>query len=72
MEKLRSKGIGFSIHYFPLHLQPYYRRTLGLEPGAFPVAEAAADRVISLPIYPLLTDEQVTRVCDSLKWALSG
>ncbi|MFC2076297.1 DegT/DnrJ/EryC1/StrS family aminotransferase [candidate division KSB1 bacterium] len=72
MNKLRQGGMGCSIHYFPLHLQPFYQKALGLGPGALPVAEAAAERVISLPIYPLMTDEQVGLVSDALKRALSG
>lgn len=59
---LRAQGIGSGIHYpIPIHLQPYYR-TLGYERGAFPVAETYADEVLSLPMYPTLSDEAVEYV----------
>ena len=58
---LRS-GIGVVIHYpLPMHLQPVHR-ALGLSRGAFPVAEAAADQVLSLPMYPEITPAQQERV----------
>jgi dTDP-4-amino-4,6-dideoxygalactose transaminase len=72
LNKLRQGGVGCSIHYFPLHLQPFYRNLLGIGPGALPMAEASAERVISLPIYPLMTDEEALLVSDTLKRALSG
>lgn len=66
---LRDSGIGVNVHYEPIPLQPYYR-SLGFQPGQFPVAEAYASRAISLPIYPSLTNEQQDRVVDSLCKAL--
>ena len=52
---LTRSGIGVVIHYpIPMHLQPVYR-AMGLGRGAFPVAEAAADQVLSLPIYAEIT-----------------
>jgi dTDP-4-amino-4,6-dideoxygalactose transaminase len=59
---LHAAGVGAGIHYpVPIHLQPAYSdRRLGR--GSFPVAEAAAGRVISLPMYPELGDEQVSQV----------
>ena len=65
-QQLADAGIGTGIHYpIPLHLQKAYRN-LGYKPGTFPVAEAAATRIVSLPIYPNLTFEQQCRVAEQL------
>jgi perosamine synthetase len=67
---LRGLGIE-SAPYFPaIHLQPFYRERFGYGPGAFPVAEAASERTLALPFFPSLTEQDVDRVCDSLKTAL--
>ena len=66
-EELAARGIGAGIHYpIPLHLQPAYK-PLGLLPGAFPVSEAAADSVLSLPMYPEITPEQQSIVAAAIK-----
>ena len=59
---LRAAGIGVNVHYIPVHLHPYYRRQFGTEPGLCPVAEAAYEQIISLPIYPGITDKSVDEV----------
>lgn len=62
--KLREMGIGVNLHYIPVHLHPYYQG-LGYKAGLCPEAEAAYDQIISLPMYPGLTDEQQQRVIDA-------
>jgi dTDP-4-amino-4,6-dideoxygalactose transaminase len=63
---LEEQGIQTGIHYpTPVHLQPAYAH-LGYEAGAFPVAEAAAREVLSLPLHPDLTTAQQQRVVDAL------
>jgi dTDP-4-amino-4,6-dideoxygalactose transaminase len=63
---LASHGIATSIFYpLPLHLQPAYA-SLGGKSGQLPVAERAAHEVLSLPLYPEMTNEQIDRVADSL------
>ncbi len=60
--ELHAGGIESGIHYpMPVHLQPAYAN-LGYSPGAFPVSEAAADEVLSLPLYPELTSAAIQRV----------
>ncbi len=59
---LRAEGIGVNVHYIPVHLHPYYRRTFGTAPGDCPVAEAAYERILSLPIFPAMTDEDADDV----------
>jgi dTDP-4-amino-4,6-dideoxygalactose transaminase len=63
---LQEKGIGTMIYYpIPLHLQEVYA-DLGLGPGSYPEAERAAKEVLSLPIYPELTDEQIEEVAGAI------
>lgn len=66
-EYLQENDIGTGLHYpVPLHLQPAYA-SLGYKEGDFPVAEAAAKRILSLPMYPELTEGQLRYVCDKIK-----
>jgi dTDP-4-amino-4,6-dideoxygalactose transaminase len=63
---LASRDIASSIFYpLPLHLQPAYA-SLGGKAGQLPVAERAAHEVLSLPLYPEMTNEQIDRVADSV------
>src|SRR5215813_7071315 len=62
IEALRDKEIGTSVHFIPLHLHPYYRNKFGYKPGDFPNASAVFDRIISLPIYPKMTEANVRDV----------
>ena len=70
LRRLQDEGIGAGIHYpVPVHLQPAFRH-LGYGPGDFPVAEAAARQLLSLPLYPQITREQQVRVADAVRRAL--
>ncbi|HTR33451.1 MAG TPA: DegT/DnrJ/EryC1/StrS family aminotransferase, partial [Gaiellaceae bacterium] len=62
--------IGANVHYVPVHLHPYYRERLGTGPGLCPVAEDAFSRILSLPLFPALTDGDVARVVDELARAV--
>jgi len=64
---LNEKGIATGLHYpVPLHLQQCFSH-LGYKKGDFPVAEALAERGLSLPIYPEITDEQIEYVANAIK-----
>jgi dTDP-4-amino-4,6-dideoxygalactose transaminase len=67
IELLKEKNIGTSVHFIPLHLHPYYRDTFGYRPEDFPVANAVFERIISLPIYPRLTEADIQRVIDTVR-----
>ena len=63
---LKEAGIATGIHYpIPLHMQPAYKH-LGLPTGSFPVAERFASEILSLPMYPELTSDQIAFICDTL------
>lgn len=59
---LRSADIGANVHYAPVHLHPYYRQSQGTGPGLCPVAEAASEEILSLPLHPGLSDADVEAV----------
>ncbi len=66
IKEMQARKIGTSVHFIPVHLHPYYRDTYGYKRGDFPVAEAAYDNLISLPIYPRMTDTDVQDVIDAV------
>jgi perosamine synthetase len=68
--KMRAAGIGVNVHYVPVHLHPFYRRRFGTKPGLCPVAEAAYEQIISLPMFPAMTDDDVAEVVSALKEAV--
>jgi len=67
IEELRDRGIGTSVHFIPINLHPYYIEHLGMKPGDFPIAEGIYESLISLPIYPRMTDGDVERVADAVR-----
>ncbi len=68
---LRAAGIGVNVHYIPVHLHPFYRERFGTRKGMCPAAEAVYRQIISLPMFPALTDEDVDTVISSVKKAIS-
>jgi len=67
LDCLRQANISTGIHYpIPIHLQQAYA-SLGKGPGAYPVSEQAANEILSLPIYPEITEEQIEYVCEKVK-----
>ena len=69
IEALKSSDIASNIHYWPIHLQPFYRH-LGFAPGDFPVAENYAKRALTLPLFPDLTDVEQDKVVAVVRAAL--
>lgn len=65
-EKLKEQGILCQIHYYPVHLQPYYQRKYGYGNGKCPVAEEYYESCISLPLYPAMSDSDVERVVEQV------
>ena len=71
-EALRAEGIGVNVHYMPVHLQPYYQRRYDTRDGMCPVAEAAYERILSLPIFAGMTDSDVADVLTALTKVLDA
>ena len=66
-QKLRKNGIGVNVHYIPVHLHSFYRKKFHTGLGLCPVAEAAYEQIISLPMFPGMTDENVREVIEGLR-----
>jgi perosamine synthetase len=67
ISELKAAGIGASVHWMPLHMHPYYRETFGCRAADCPQAAAIYPELISLPIYPDLTKEEIQAICFILK-----
>ncbi len=70
--KLREAGIGVNVHYVPVYLHPYYTRELGFSRGLCPVAEQEYEKILSLPMFPALTDSEQEYVIGKIKEAANG
>ena len=65
-EGLRERGVGANVHYVPVHLHPYYRKNFGTSPGLCPRAEAAYGEILTLPLFPAMSDRDVDAVVAAL------
>jgi perosamine synthetase len=61
-QALRAEGIGANVHYRPVYLHPFYRDRFGIQAGLCPVAEAAYEELLTLPLFPRMSDEDVADV----------
>ena len=66
IDELTTRNIGTSVHFIPIHLHPFYRKKYGYVPSDFPVAVANFERLLSLPLHPGLTDQDVSDVIDAV------
>jgi len=66
IEELKNANIGTSVHFIPVHLHPYYRDKYGYKPNDFPVAYREYQRIISLPLYPRMNDQDVADVIEAV------
>lgn len=67
VEELGRRGIGFSVHWRPLHLHPFYSERLGWQPRHCPLASDLFPRLVSLPIFPSMTDAEIDHVIATVK-----
>jgi perosamine synthetase len=72
VERLREQGVGCSVHWRPLHLHPYYQETFGWEPDDLPVATREWERLVSLPLFPGMTDEEQQYVVQVVRSLAAG
>jgi len=68
---LQQKQIGVAVNFNPIHLFTFYRKTFGYKGGEFPVAERFGASTITLPMYPKLTDDEISYVIESVKEAVA-
>lgn len=66
IEELKDRNIGTSVHYLPVHMQPYYRDKYGYRPEDCPVAAQAFPRMITLPLHPGMSDQDVADVVEAI------
>jgi perosamine synthetase len=67
---LRAENIGVNVHYIPVHYHPYYRERFGSRAGEFPVAEDAYERLVSLPMFHSMTNDDVDDVICAVRKVL--
>lgn len=67
IKQMARRGVGCSVHFIPLHLHPYWRETYHLQPHHFPAAWRAFERVVSLPLYTKMSDDDQTRVIEAVR-----
>jgi dTDP-4-amino-4,6-dideoxygalactose transaminase len=66
IEELKVRNIGASVHFIPIHLHPYYRDRYGFKTDAFPIAFREYQRLVSIPLSPALTDDDVGDVIEAV------
>jgi dTDP-4-amino-4,6-dideoxygalactose transaminase len=69
--EMRKRELGVGVHYAPVHLYRYYRERLGHAPGDFPAAEQLGANLVSLPLFPDMTEADVERVAAAVKELLA-
>jgi dTDP-4-amino-4,6-dideoxygalactose transaminase len=67
MSELSERGVGSQVLYIPVHTQPWYRETYGYHQGQFPIAEAYYERALSIPLFPKMDTDDVSRVIQAVK-----
>jgi dTDP-4-amino-4,6-dideoxygalactose transaminase len=67
IEEMKKRRIGTSVHFIPVHLHPYYRDKYGFRPDSFPVAWREYQRLVSLPLYPRMSDSDVDDVIEAVQ-----
>jgi len=72
IDQLIARNIGVSVHFIPLHVHPYYRERYALRPQDFPNAWGAYERIVSLPIYAKMSDDDVRHVVDAVRGIAQG
>ena len=72
LDALQKEGIGVGVHFRALHLHPFFRERFPVPPGGLPVAEAASARILSLPLYPAMTDRDVDDTITAVRKVIGG
>lgn len=67
IDELKKLNIGTSVHFIPVHVHPFYRETYGYQPADLPNAAKIYDEIVSLPLYPLMSEEDVNDVIEAIR-----
>jgi perosamine synthetase len=65
--KMHREGIGVNVHYIPVHMHPFYRKHFKTDVGLCPIAESVYEKIVSLPIFPQMTEDEVSRVIQIIR-----
>lgn len=66
-KEMKEQGIGLNVHYVPVHLHPFYKKSMKTGKGMCPVSEKAYEDIFSIPIYPSMTNQDVQKVCGAFE-----
>lgn len=69
---LQKENIGVGVHYRTLHLHPFYRKAYGFKRGDFPIAEYVSERILSLPLYPKMSEQDINDVISAVKKVMAS
>ena len=72
IELLKQAGVATGVHFIPLHAHSYYRDAFGYRPQDLPVASAAAETILSLPFFTLMSDDDVRYVATTVRRILDA
>lgn len=72
IKRLQRAQVGCSVHFIPLHLHPYYRDTCGYRSADFSTANSIFQRIVSLPLYPRMTEADIERVTSVVRDIVQG
>jgi perosamine synthetase len=64
---MHEAGIGVNVHYIPIHTHPFYRKHFKTDVGLCPIAESVYEKIVSLPIFPQMTEDEVARVIEMIQ-----
>ena len=67
MQAMKERNIGTGLHYRAVHLYPYYRARFGFKPGDYPASESIGNRIVSLPLFPTMTEAEQDRVVTAMR-----
>jgi UDP-4-amino-4,6-dideoxy-N-acetyl-beta-L-altrosamine transaminase len=72
IQKMAKRGVQCSVHFIPLHMQPFYRKTFGFKPSDFPNSKWIYEKEISLPLYPKMTERDIKFVVGAINQIING
>lgn len=67
LDAMQESGIGVAVHYIGLHLQPYYVKNFNTKPQDYPIASNYSERILSIPLYPKMSEADVDRVINTVQ-----